>query len=375
MREGPLFVSVVLTVSLVLAGCIDASPGDQLGMDASGAVVELDRDRIYTLESTAVRLGGSLLLQEPFAREVVFGVSMPQDWEAKVTALNASDDARTYPFVVEVTPGDSVEVGTNASLVLEAVANGALIAQREFQVGVAQAYNLSNFLTWDHAHLEILIVPPAHGPIVSLEQGPLPYGPEGVLPGGVYLDATLHVIEDWRWALDRFAENHTELAWVANITWDVRIVSEDVVTPDQIAAADIVKFYTETTYPILGAAANTGGLLGGNGPGCVAYNTKWTTYGSISYMDMYYLAGHELLHCFGMSHPDDMDPVEDIMSYESWPLPEFRCPSNLNVLAAAAAFKNAFPGAEGPASGETAQVPRPAYEQYCPPAGLVEEHA
>lgn len=228
-------------------------------------------------------------------------------------------------------------------------------------------YSLSNFLRWNHHELDILIVPPAHGPVWNPGAGPFPYGPDGALPMGTYLAATLHALEDWRYALDQVADSDPEISWVKDIVWDVRIVAADLVTPQDIDDADIVKVYTETTYPILGAAVNSGSLSFGLGPGCVAYSTKWMPYGSMTYEDMYYLAGHELLHCFGMSHPDNMEPREDIMSYESWPIPELRCPSNLNVLAAAAAFAGAFNAPTGPNPGATVHVGHSEYQQYCSP--------
>jgi hypothetical protein len=242
-------------------------------------------------------------------------------------------------------------------------------------------YRLATSLLWATAEIEILLVPPGHGPIASTEEGVLPYGVDGAGPFGAYLAATLHVMEDWRHAIDQVAENDTGLAWFADLAWNIRIVGQDDVTPQDIGSADIVKFYYDTSVTPKGAAAYVGpifGSVGLDGPHCVTFSTLWNLagfqddgelgvgYGSFTYEDMYNLAGHELLHCFGMSHPDDMDPREDIMSYEAWPSEALRCPSNLNVLAAAGAFAGAFDG-PGLQAGTAAELPVEEYEQYCDP--------
>lgn len=228
-------------------------------------------------------------------------------------------------------------------------------------------YTLPNFIQWDHNELVILLIPPAHGSLVSTGEGVLPYGPDGALPTGAYLDATLHVLEDWRYALDQVAVEQEEVSWVADITWDVRVIPQDLVTPQDVQNADIVKFYTETTYPVLGAATNTGNLLFGLGPGCVAFSTMWMTYGSMSYEDMYKVSGHELGHCLGPSHTQGDSDGLDIMNQGGYPQGELRCPSNLNVLAVAAAFTTAVDAPSGPTAGDTVSVDHDDYKRYCSP--------
>lgn len=143
-------------------------------------------------------------------------------------------------------------------------------------------------------------------------------------------------------------------------------MGSDEIGPEHIEQADIIKFWHETTIFPRGAS-----YFGS--PPCIAFSTTWNPagftdgdleveYGSYTYEDMYSLAGHELLHCFGMRHPVDMEPEEDIMSYEAWPRPELRCPSNLNVWAAAGAFAS-----ETHLPEEVAKVSHDEYEQYCNP--------
>jgi hypothetical protein len=250
--------------------------------------------------------------------------------------------------------------------------SAGLTAGSVFTAGLAGAnehgpdeYVLANSNAWNSTDLNILIVPPVHGPIANTENGVLPEGAEGAAPGGAYLDATLELLDDWRYALDKTAELAArpgapewaaDIGWISEITWDLDIISENIVAPEDVQNADIVKFYTETTFPILGAAVYT--------DPCLAYSTKWNTYGSLTYRDMYNLAGHELLHCFGMSHPDEMQPVVDIMSYEDTPWVAYRCPSNLNLRAVAAAFAGAVDD-PGVTPGQTVTVDADAYEQIC----------
>lgn len=305
---------------------------------------------------------GELVFHEAMQGVVSVEAVVDEGWES-VAVLEEPGGEGVVPLRLNVTAPQDADEGDSASVVVVARVDGRVVAQSEVVVEVAPVFRLPPFISWDRSELEIVIVPPAHGPIVSLEEGVLPEGPEGALPGGAYLAATLHVLEDWRWALDRFAENHTELAWVANITWDVRIFAEDVVTQLDVAGADIVKFYTESTAAVLGAAVYTGGITEGN-PHCVAYSTKWTTFGSLSYKDMYKLAGHELGHCLGPGHTQNDEDGLDIMTNGGYPQWELRCPSNLNVLAVAAGFAPAF-GATGPEG--TVEVPVPLYERYCSP--------
>lgn len=56
--------------------------------------------------------------------------------------------------------------------------------------------------TWDTKHVTIVIIPPAHGPIASTEEGVLPYGVEGAGPMGAYIQATVHVLDDWGYAFE-----------------------------------------------------------------------------------------------------------------------------------------------------------------------------
>lgn len=227
-------------------------------------------------------------------------------------------------------------------------------------------YELANSNSWASTDLDILVVLPVHGPIANTEDGALPEDAEGAAPGGAYLAATLQFLDDWAGALERTGELADDedgpgwaddVGWMSEVTWETRVVSEDVVTHEEVQNADIVKFYSETTYPVLGAAVYT--------DPCLAYSTKWNTYGSLTYVDMYNLAGHELLHCFGMSHPVDMQPIEDVMSYEDTPWADYRCPSNLNIRAAAAAFAAGVDDPDGIQPGQTVTVDADSYEQLC----------
>lgn len=326
--------------------------------------LSLEERHRFAVQDDTLHLHGTLQVHEQATGTLDLHAQTPDGWnvttDPQAVTLN-QDDPIPIQATVKV-PKDAQKDPNDLALVAR-TQNGGTIAQTTFTVTVADAYTLTNFKEWSASDLDILIIPPIHGPIANTEDGPLPNGAEGAAPGGAYLDATLHVLEDWAYAIDRVAENETQIAWLTDITWNVRVISEDEVTLEDVQQADIVKVYTETTYPIGGAAYNMGSPVD-----CLAYSTMWNTYGSFTYEDMYHIAGHELLHCFGMSHPEDHDPEEDIMSYETLPLTELRCPSNLNVWAMASAFQGTLDTQTGPDQGATVKIPQPTYEQHCDPS-------
>lgn len=334
--------------------------------DATRASVTLSlaERHSFAVQDDTLRLDGTLQVHEQTTGTLDVHIQTPDGWNG-TTDPQAITLNKTDPIPIQATvkvPNDAQKDEPAQLSLVAGTQNGGTVARTTFAVTVTDAYELTNFKQWNTADLDILIIPPIHGPIANTEDGPLPNGAEGAAPGGAYLDATLHILEDWAYAVDRVAENETQIAWLTDVTWDVRVISEDEVTVEDVQQADIVKVYTETTYPIGGAAYNMGFPVD-----CLAYSTMWNTYGSFTYEDMYHIAGHELLHCFGMSHPEDHDPEEDIMSYEPLPLTELRCPSNLNVWAMASAFQGTLDTETGPDQGATVRIPQPTYEQHCAP--------
>lgn len=396
------FIGILLAAALLLAGCLgaDSSLGDPLEEagtgegpsvdeandpsdednrteDAHGASTDastppgegpraslhLDQRHLYAVPDDTLILEGTLEIHEQATGTLALNVETPKGWNATTNPGSVTmSEATTVPIQATVIVPSDAEAGDKESLALSLeTADEGTLAQTTAAVTVTEAYELTNFKVWDTADLDILIIPPVHGPMANTEEGPLPYGADGAGPAGAYLDATLHVLHDWAYAIDRVVENETQIAWVDQVDWDIKVVAEDEVTIEDVQEAEIVKVYTETTYPIGGAAWNGGAV------DCLAYTTMWSTYGSMTYEDMYMLAGHELLHCFGMSHPEEHEPQHDIMSYEPMPLTDLRCPSNLNVWAMAAAFAGVTDGDTGPGSGDTIRLPQPTYEQHCDP--------
>lgn len=217
-------------------------------------------------------------------------------------------------------------------------------------------YRLARNFQWDQPVLNVLVVPPAHGPINSPDGALLPDGVEGATPWGTYFQATMDVIGDWLYARDRYVEDYPEHAWLAGMGLDVRVAGQDDVVS---FSPDVVVAFTESMATVMGLAV-------WNGVRCVAVNSMIHPIQAytLTYADMYSLAGHEFGHCLGMDHPQDHQPLHDIMSYEPWPYPAPRCPSNLNLLAVASAFAGAF---GQPGAGATVKMPSSEYQQYCPP--------
>lgn len=310
------------------------------------------------------------LEQVPDELDPTIELSAPDGWQATVeTHPDPAND--TVGLAAQLAIPESAEPGRTHQLALEAAAEtGSPVVEETVEVTVAEAYRAGYGSPPSSRNLTVLIVPPAHGPVANTERGALEQGTDGAAPAGAYLEATLHALADWRWALDRVAENRTELAWLADLTWETRIVTEDDLGPEHVEDADIVKAYAGSTFPAMGAAPSQS--ADDRAIDCLATSTTWSTYGSLTYEDMYQLSLHELLHCFGQGHVQDGEPEQDAMvATRDGPMTELRCPSNLNALATAAAYEEGHPAdvfaLEIVQGRELVEVAQPAYRQHCSP--------
>lgn len=89
-----------------------------------------------------------------------------------------------------------------------------------------------------HADVSVLLVPPAHGDLGN------PFGPTVTQ----YLDTTLAAMHKWEDAMDRFADDYPQYAYLREITIDVEIFDE--ANPVDPAGYDVIITYAPYTGPL-----------------------------------------------------------------------------------------------------------------------------
>lgn len=222
-----------------------------------------------------------------------------------------------------------------------------------------ESYTIPNSISWNQSELEVLIVPPTHGPLVGSGLQPLPDGPEGALPTGTYLEATLLAIDNWEYTMEWFAQQKPDYEYLDEVTLNVQVLLVDEVTSADVLDPDILVVYPEHATVVLGVAVYNPINAG---PRCIASNTLWLTAESLNQYDMYKLAGHEFGHCLGLGHPSQ--PRADIMAQGGYPNHHYRCPSTLDMMGLTKSFAPAFDKGSG---GGGASIPVEDYEQVCLP--------
>lgn len=178
------------------------------------------------------------------------------------------------------------------------------------------------FFQWPYADLHVLVVPPAHGPLVTALGVPLDLGP-------TYLDATLDAMVDWDRGIDAYVAEQPTKAWLQSIRWQVWIA------PDLPPRLDIVITFEETL-------AAWGGMAWEVNPGgqrCVILATEWFVY-SLTYADMYNVIVHEFGHCLGLEHAEGVahDALSAPYAHVPGATTELHCPSNLDALGLTMSF-------------------------------------
>lgn len=195
-------------------------------------------------------------------------------------------------------------------------------------------YELPAWDMWDQAHLNVIVVPPAHGPIFGPEGFLTTKDPAQLTPFNAYLRAVEDSIAEWQRGVERFGSSQLKTAF------DIRVyvAGRDLIPPDALASPDIWITTTEDTPIGLGVAIRP--------YPCVVNNSY--LFGIANYADIYNINGQEYGHCLGVNHVGDQGgidpgaglqhPEHDIMNgFYTHDLGDANthrhCVSNLDVLA------------------------------------------
>jgi len=195
-------------------------------------------------------------------------------------------------------------------------------------------YELPAWDMWDTPSLNVLVVPPAHGPIFG-SQGFIENGdPAELTPFNTYLKAVEDSIAAWNWGVSRFGSSQLQDAFHIS----VYVVGRDTIPPAALTAPDIIITTTDDTPLGLGSATRP--------YPCVVNNSD--LYGIANYADIYNINGQEYGHCLGVNHVGDQGgfeptaalqhPEHDIMNgFYTHDVGDdqthLHCISNLDVLA------------------------------------------
>lgn len=206
---------------------------------------------------------------------------------------------------------------------------------------------------WEHADLDVLIVPPAYGQPDPDQVNPM---------DSRFLQAVEDSITHWQEVIDE----HGSPELRGNLTLTVQVLGRDVLVPDDVDSVDIL-----IVHPPGGRMEVAGEkvLLGGfastmvDRTTCVIGNL---VHPLLEYEWLFMVSAHEFGHCLGLDHPDDMEPWNDLMSYSErnqppeGPLPDLECVSNMNLLGVHKAFEHVF----GLDENKPVRMPASDYEIY-----------
>jgi hypothetical protein len=195
-------------------------------------------------------------------------------------------------------------------------------------------YEIPGYDMWDKTHLNVIVVPPAHGPLFGSEGFIESHDTHELTMFNTYLKAVEKSIAAWDDAIERFGSGQLQ----AGIDTSVYVAGRDTIPPEVLAAPDIIVTTTDDNPVALGIAFRP--------DPCVVNNSE--LYGIANYADIYNINGQEYGHCLGIDHVGDQGgvdptaeqqhPEHDIMNgFYTHDLgtdsTHLHCISNLDVLA------------------------------------------
>lgn len=241
--------------------------------------------------------------------------------------------------------------------------------------------------------MDVLIVPPLHGPVVM--SGALLYGPSAweATPLNTYAAAARNAAESWETAVGQFGSSALINAFIVN----AYVLGSDTVPEEALTDPEILVVPVETLGPALyGASVDHRVITHGELPGkvigpcdpenpfcdevfivpqlCVAYVTMFH-FTSASYEFFFNTVAHEVGHCLGLHHAqgtsDDMEHdtmqrdaqhipvVSPFTGHDDWWQLDLHCPSSMNV----AGLELVFAPALGQPGGDSVTISSAAYDR------------
>lgn len=146
---------------------------------------------------------------------------------------------------------------------------------------------------WKTTKLDVIVVPPAHGPLVNGE-GVLSGGdPNEATPFNSYVEATEKSIAEYRKVVRRYGPR-----WLKKrLAIRTYVAGRDTIPERAMENPEAVIVFGENQGVILGVTVTISGL----DPDCLIANSMSFT-ASFTYVDMYNVNLHEFGHCLGLEH-------------------------------------------------------------------------
>lgn len=218
-------------------------------------------------------------------------------------------------------------------------------------------YDIPVWFRWDTTVLDVIVVPPSHGPIYNNEGALDGNDPSELTPVNSYLAAIEDSAAGWDRAVEDFGAEWLKSRFVTNLY----VAGRDEIPDSALADPEIVIVSDEWKANVLGISLQTSLTDDYHSRPCIVDNSKFFVT-SFTYADMYNIGGHEFGHCLGVNHVVDTHPEHELMAAtyadgHGQKGTHLHCVSNLDVLA----LESGFGAALGRPSPDVVSIPAGSY--------------